>query len=114
MKDYDILNRLVDEVRSNERMRVTLEKYENEMWELRAAANKQPSLSPDQIDAIAELLLATKRELFDKKIAWIKETRALTSCGLKEAKDAVEAVAEREAINRLRDKLVGEPTEPPF
>ena len=102
MKKNEILDRLVHEVKRSERLLVSLERVENELWDARAETRKQPTLSPDQIDAIAELLLATKRELLDKKIAWIKETRALTSCGLKEAKDAVEGVPStlKEGVNK--------------
>jgi len=114
MKSTDILNRLLEEARAHERLLVSYHRLEDELWEAKRIANERKSLSAHQIEDIAALLLADNRLLLDKKIQWIKETRALTSCGLKEAKDAVEAVASRDAISQLRNKLVGEPTDPPF
>ena len=113
MKASEILNRLIEEVRLNEGLRMQNNRLHDEAYDLRMAANAKPSLDPKQLQDIAALVLHSDGELITRKIQWIKDVRSLTSCGLKEAKDAVEAVNSEQHIKALRDKLMGD-NEPPF
>ena len=113
MKATEILNRLIEEVRINEGLRVSNNRLHDDLFDLRAQMNSRPTLDPKQLQDIAALVLHSDGQLITRKIQWIKETRALTSCGLKEAKDAVEAVYSEHHIKALRDKLTGD-NEPPF
>jgi len=117
MKSREILNRLIEEVRINEGLRVANNRLHDEMYDLRMKANQAPTLAQHQITDVARLLLLDNEDFANKKIAWIKETRALTSCGLKEAKDGVEQALQQHSIDALRNKLTGgyqEDNEPPF
>ena len=114
MKDADILQRLIEETRFAERMRGSLERTEDMLWQAQRdlAEATKPNLAMHQLIDIAVLVLKADNELATRKIMWIKEVRALTSCGLKEAKDAVEGALQQHSIAALRDKLMG--VDPPF
>ena len=99
------LTKIVDELSSLTVMQAAeLSKMLEEKWGVSAAAPAAAASSPVAAEAVAEQTEfdAILVSIGDKKIEIIKEVRALTGLGLKEAKDLVEGAPQalKQGINK--------------